>query len=222
VQVYTGRGRCALSVSLARGDGKRPVFLGAVMGFPLLPDADQQIPQHQAGAGRDRGVARHVQGARRPRLQVRGTYDRLRVHAGGRHGRRSPSEMSPARRMRQACQDKVAAVAKIPPKTPSGSPLKRTASERNDERAARAWQRMLSGRRLDLLDPSPLDVEIADIAHWLARVARWNRQTVGPPIHSCAQPTALSPALELDYLTPWPAGTAEKRFLERFAALARE
>ena len=36
---------------------------------------------------------------------------------------------------------------------------------------------MLSGRRLDLLDPSPLDVEIEDIAHGLARVARWNGQT---------------------------------------------
>ena len=43
----------------------------------------------------------------------------------------------------------------------------------------RAWQRMLSGRRLDLLDPSPLDVEIEDIAHGLARVARWNGQTEG-------------------------------------------
>ena len=43
----------------------------------------------------------------------------------------------------------------------------------------RAWQRMLSGRRLDLLDPSPLDVEITDIAHGLARVARWNGQTFG-------------------------------------------
>jgi len=43
----------------------------------------------------------------------------------------------------------------------------------------RAWQRMLSGRRLDLLDPSPLDVEIEDIAHGLARVARWNGQTLG-------------------------------------------
>ena len=44
----------------------------------------------------------------------------------------------------------------------------------------RAWQRMLSGRRLDLIDPSPLDVEIGDIAHGLARVARWNGQTRGP------------------------------------------
>ena len=43
----------------------------------------------------------------------------------------------------------------------------------------RAWQRMLSGRRLDLLDPSPMDIEIEDIAHGLARVARWNGQTSG-------------------------------------------
>ncbi len=51
----------------------------------------------------------------------------------------------------------------------------------------RAWQRMLSGRRLDLLDPSPLDVEISDIAHGLARVARWNGQTVGEHAFSVAQ-----------------------------------
>jgi len=52
---------------------------------------------------------------------------------------------------------------------------------------ARAWQRMLSGRRLDLLDPSPLDVEIGDIAHGLARVARWNGQTLGEHAYSVAQ-----------------------------------
>ncbi|WFS01830.1 HD family hydrolase [Rhizobium tumorigenes] len=51
----------------------------------------------------------------------------------------------------------------------------------------RAWQRMLSGRRLDLLDPSPLDVEIGDIAHGLARVARWNGQTSGSNAFSVAQ-----------------------------------
>ena len=56
---------------------------------------------------------------------------------------------------------------------------------------SRAWQRMLSGRRLDLLDPSPLDVEIADIAHGLARVARWNGQTTGAHIFSVAQHTLL-------------------------------
>src|SRR5260221_6919703 len=55
--------------------------------------------------------------------------------------------------------------------------------------APRAWQRMLSGRRLDLLDPSPLDIEIEDIAHGLARVARWNGQTHGDYIFSVAQHT---------------------------------
>jgi uncharacterized protein len=58
--------------------------------------------------------------------------------------------------------------------------------------APRAWQRMLSGRRLDLLDPSPLDIEIEDIAHGLARVARWNGQTCGDYIFSVAQHTLLT------------------------------
>jgi uncharacterized protein len=61
--------------------------------------------------------------------------------------------------------------------------------------ATRAWQRMLSGRRLDLLDPSPLDIEIADIAHGLARVARWNGQTHGAHIFSVAQHTLLVEAV---------------------------
>ena len=55
----------------------------------------------------------------------------------------------------------------------------------------RAWQRMISGRRLDLVDPSPLDIEITDIAHGLARVARWNGQTVGAHAYSVAQHTLL-------------------------------
>ena len=55
----------------------------------------------------------------------------------------------------------------------------------------RAWQRMLSGRRLDLLDPSPLDVELSDIAHGLARVARWNGQTGGDHAFSVAQHSLL-------------------------------
>ncbi|RMD62187.1 MAG: HD family hydrolase [Alphaproteobacteria bacterium] len=54
-------------------------------------------------------------------------------------------------------------------------------------RPTRAWQRMLSGRRLDLLDPSPLDIEIEDIALGLSRVARWNGQTRGPWAFSVAQ-----------------------------------
>jgi 5'-nucleotidase len=188
---------------------------------------------------------------------------------------------------------------------------------------------MLSGRRLDLLDPSPLDVEIEDIAHGLARVARWNGQTIGAHIYSVAQhsllveliarrqaggldrrsglavllhdapeyvigdmispfkavigdtykaveqrlhvairvrfglpvalpkdlealikkadraaayleatrlagfaaaeaqrffgqPSALAASTAREYLTPWPAGTAEARYLDRFAKLARE
>ena len=60
---------------------------------------------------------------------------------------------------------------------------------------ARAWQRMLSGRRLDLLDPSPLDVELDDLAHGLARVARWNGQTSGDHIFSVAQHVLLVEAM---------------------------
>lgn len=55
----------------------------------------------------------------------------------------------------------------------------------------RAWQRMLSGRRLDLLDPSPFDVEIEDIAHGLAFVARWNGQTLGEFAYSVAEHSLL-------------------------------
>lgn len=55
----------------------------------------------------------------------------------------------------------------------------------------RAWQRMLSGRRLDLLDPSPVDVEIEDIAHGLSRVARWNGQTRGAHPFSVADHSVL-------------------------------
>ncbi len=61
--------------------------------------------------------------------------------------------------------------------------------------APRAWQRMLSGRRLDLLDPSALDIEVEDIAHGLARVARWNGQTDGAHIFSVAQHSLLVEAL---------------------------
>ena len=57
--------------------------------------------------------------------------------------------------------------------------------------APRAWQRMLSGRRLDLLNPSPLDIEVEDIAHGLARVARWNGQTKGDHAFSVAQHCVL-------------------------------
>ncbi|MBN8532870.1 MAG: HD family hydrolase [Rhizobiales bacterium] len=79
------------------------------------------------------------------------------------------------------------------------------APRRSQAPAPRAWQRMLSGRRLNLLDPSPLDIEIEDIAHGLARVARWNGQTLGAHIYSVAQHSllvdeiagALSPSVSL-------------------------
>ncbi len=55
----------------------------------------------------------------------------------------------------------------------------------------RAWQRMLSGRRLDLLDPTPVDIELEDIAHGLAFVARWNGQTQGDWPYSVAEHALL-------------------------------
>ena len=54
---------------------------------------------------------------------------------------------------------------------------------------------MLSGRRLDLLDPSPLDVEVEDIAHGLAFVARWNGQTRGEHAYSVAEHSLLVEAI---------------------------
>jgi 5'-deoxynucleotidase YfbR-like HD superfamily hydrolase len=65
-------------------------------------------------------------------------------------------------------------------------------------KSPRAWQRMLSGRRLDLLDPSPLDIEIEDIAHGLARVARWNGQTHGDHTFSVAEHSLLVEAAASD------------------------
>ena len=61
----------------------------------------------------------------------------------------------------------------------------------SNAKPARAWQRMLSGRRLDLLDPTPLDIEIEDIAHGLAFVARWNGQTLGDWPYSVAEHSLL-------------------------------
>mgnify|MGYP002712961700 CR=1 FL=1 len=63
------------------------------------------------------------------------------------------------------------------------------------QKPARAWQRMLSGRRLDLLDPTPMDIEIEDIAHGLAFVARWNGQTLGDWPYSVAEHSLLVEAL---------------------------
>jgi 5'-deoxynucleotidase YfbR-like HD superfamily hydrolase len=84
-----------------------------------------------------------------------------------------------------------------------------THSERNDraatpsERSTRAWQRMLSGRRLDLLDPDPADIAIEDIAHGLARVARWNGQTLGAHALSVAQHVLIVEAITSDRNPVW-------------------
>ncbi len=67
----------------------------------------------------------------------------------------------------------------------------RTKTSAGAPKPARAWQRMLSGRRLDLLDPSPVDIEIEDIALGLSRVARWNGQTLGEHPFSVAQHCVL-------------------------------
>jgi len=85
----------------------------------------------------------------------------------------------------------------------------------SDSAPRRAWQRMLSGRRLDLIDPSPLDVEISDIAHGLARVARWNGQTKGPEIFSVAQHSLLVEAL-------FAAGDVSSSREARLAALLHD
>ena len=105
-----------------------------------------------------------LQGAVLARLQIRRPDHRLRLHAGDRHGQRPSRRLPLSRELRQAAAQAA----------PQGQ---MTAKKTARDAASRAWQRMLSGRRLDLLDPSPLDVEIADIAHGLARVARWNGQT---------------------------------------------
>lgn len=81
--------------------------------------------------------------------------------------------------------------------------------------APRAWQRMLSGRRLDLLDPSPLDIEIEDIAHGLARVARWNGQTKGDHAFSVAQHCVVVEAI---FAHTNPAATVR----DRLAALLHD
>ncbi len=69
--------------------------------------------------------------------------------------------------------------------------------------APRAWQRMLSGRRLDLLNPNPADVAIEDIAHGLARVARWNGQTIGEHAFSVAQHVLVVEEITTDRNPGW-------------------
>ena len=182
--IVRNRAKIEGAVGSARGyleimEQRAGLFEFAV-GFPRRQAEAERVPQRRSGAGGDRDLAQDVEGARRPRLQVRRADDRLCLHAGGRHGQRPSGELPPPRRRRQARQATIS-FAKM--------------SKAAKKSAPRAWQRMLSGRRLDLLDPSPLDVEIEDIAHGLARVARWNGQTKGAHIFSVAQHALLVEAL---------------------------
>jgi uncharacterized protein len=81
----------------------------------------------------------------------------------------------------------------------------RTPAPKTAKLGPRAWQRMLSGRRLDLLNPSPFDIEIEDIAHGLARVARWNGQTIGEHAYSVAQHSLLVEEITGVLAPDWPA-----------------
>ena len=54
-------------------------------------------------------------------------------------------------------------------------------------RDARAWVRLLSGKRLDLLDPTPFDWEDKDLALGLARTYRWGGHSAWPLPLSVAQ-----------------------------------
>ena len=150
------------------------------------PSDPERPPQHGGDAGRERRFARHRQGPARPRRQFRRADDHLRLHAGDRNGQRPSRRLLPSRGL------------------PGAGARAQAVSE---GATRRAWQRMLSGRRLDLIDPSPLDVEIGDIAHGLARVARWNGQTKGPEIFSVAQHSLLVEAL-FSAGVPAPSGKA--------------
>jgi 5'-deoxynucleotidase YfbR-like HD superfamily hydrolase len=92
----------------------------------------------------------------------------------------------------------------VPPERASRDGDQRAPRDVGDQRAPRAWQRMLSGRRLDLLNPSPADIDIADIAHGLARVARWNGQTVGAHAFSVAQHVLVVEEIASTLNPDWP------------------
>ena len=85
----------------------------------------------------------------------------------------------------------------------------------NSSKLPRAWQRMLSGRRLDLLDPTPMDIEIEDIAHGLSFVARWNGQTHGDFPYSVAEHSLL---VERLFTRLYPKSTPK----DRLAALLHD
>src|SRR6202166_5214005 len=169
---------------LSEDHGRGPRLLEIPLGLRRRQAEGQPFQDHGQRAGVDAALDQDLQGTGLARIQVRRPDHRLRLHAGHRHGQRPSGLLLSPRKLRRngsqpAPQGQMTARTK--PSAPQTSP--------------RVWQRMLSGRRLDLLDPSPLDIEIADIAHGLARVARWNGQTSGAHIFSVAQHTLLVEAV---------------------------
>ena len=169
---------------LSQDHGRRPGLLEIPVGLRRRQAEGQSVQDHRQRAGLDAAVDQDVEGTVGARIQVRRPDHRLRLHAGDRHGQRPSGDLLLPRDLRPASR---------------AAPASKSNDGADDTvRAAtstRVWQRMLSGRRLDLLDPSPLDIEIADIAHGLARVARWNGQTGGAHIFSVAQHTLLVEAV---------------------------
>ncbi len=154
-------------LSETRGDG---IPGTSHLGHGRRQSFPKSVPVDEGGSRRNARQQDNLEAPEKDRLPLRRPDHRLCFHAGDRHGERSPRGLPRARPMRETRQELQGAEAV------SGAP-----------QAPRAWQRMLSGRRLDLLSPDPADIEIADIAHGLARVARWNGQTIGDSAFSVAQ-----------------------------------
>ena len=154
-----------------RGTARRRVLIAE--GDADLPAAGTAI----SAGGREIGALGSVAGPARPRARA----DRPRQGSARRRGN------DPGRNRRPSSRDPAGGRLRLAGKHRG----RRSVMAARTETETRAWQRMLSGRRLDLLDPSPLDIEIEDIAHGLARVARWNGQTHGDHAYSVAQHSLL-------------------------------
>src|SRR6202011_5648286 len=168
---------------LSQDDGRWPRVLEIPLGLRRRQAEGQPIQDYRERAGFDAALDQDVQGTGGARIEIRRPDHRLRLHAGHRHGQRPSGELLLPRNLRRNTSQ--------PPPQSQMMAGKLAAPGISSP----AWQRMLSARRLDLLGPSPLDIEIADIAHGLARVARWNGQTNGAHIFSVAQHTLLVEAV---------------------------
>src|SRR5438067_1452594 len=172
------RGRDQQRKILSADHGARSWLFQIALGVPGWQTEGQPFQDHGLRAGLDAALDQDLKGTCGAGIQVRRPDYRLCFHASHWHGERPSGHVLSSRHMR----------GQSPRTTPHRQMRARKPS-------TRVWQRMLSGRRLDLLDPSPLDIEIADIGHGLARVARWNGQTSGPHIFSVAQHSLLVDAI---------------------------